>query len=345
MAENLKFNAPGSKCYDNLAENCETYGKFYNWIMAMNHCPDGWHLPDNGEWNTLKNYIGGNPGTKLKATSGWTDGNGTNDYGFAALPSGYVSTDNSFDRIGINAYWWSATLAYGYQGTYKYRELRGSSNDLIIGETNTSYYYSVRCVKGNPVLPVVERSSFVDERDSIRYNTVKIGVQTWMAENLKYNEPGSKCYNNDPGKCAKYGRLYTLEMATKGNSSEQNPSGVQGICPTGWHIPSIGEWTTLTNYIGNAEGMKLKATDGWDGYNNGLDSYGFTALPSGYVGSDNSFGEIGTNAYWWTATFYPNYQNGYKYRELNTGDGITNGGTNYSSNYFSVRCVEDIEMP
>ncbi|GBU23882.1 hypothetical protein R83H12_00501 [Fibrobacteria bacterium R8-3-H12] len=343
MAENLKYKAPGSKCYNNLAENCAKYGRLYNWVMAMNHCPAGWHLPSEAEWNTLTNYIGNNAGTKLKADSVWeVNARGTDNYGFAALPSGYAGSDNSFGGGGTSATWWSST--YQYNNVYKTRNI--GTGDGVWGNgssDNAKDYYSVRCVKGEPERPAVDSSSFVDTRDGISYKTVKIGVQRWMAENLKYKVTDSKCYNNDANNCKDYGRLYQWEMATNGNESNQNPSGVRGICPAGWHIPSEGEWNTLTNYIGSFAGMKLKATDGWDGYNNGLDLYGFKALPSGWVGSDNSFGGLRTSANWWSST-KQDYDT-YKTRNIGTGDGVGGNGWSNANDYYSVRCVEDIEMP
>ncbi|GBU25327.1 hypothetical protein R83H12_01970 [Fibrobacteria bacterium R8-3-H12] len=154
------------------------------------------------------------------------------------------------------------------------------------------------------------------------YQTVVIGAQTWMAKNLNYNASGSKCYgeggyienwvNDEPitrtlsnaeiqANCAKYGRLYSWATAMgideKYNHELWNGSDVnhRGICPSGWHLPSNAEWTTLTDFAGGEEiaGTKLKATRGWDIYRyeeeeksgnwkeksgNGTDAFGFAAL-------------------------------------------------------------------
>jgi uncharacterized protein (TIGR02145 family) len=327
MAENLNYKAPGSKCYDNLAVNCEAYGRLYNWIMA-NHCPDGWHLPSNEEWNTLTNYIGADPGKKLKAATGWGDYNGTDDYGFVAIPGGY--NDGGFGGMGTSTVWWGDDYSH-----------RGLDNGNGVGGWGTyrdgGDYLSVRCLKGSPTRPVVERGSLVDKRDNNTYKTVKIGAQTWMAENLKYKATDNKCYDNLAVNCETYGRLYNWATATNAEESNRNPSGVQGVCPDGWHIPSDGEWSTLTNYIGDESGRKLKAKDGWNDYNNGTDDYSFRALPGGYVSHDGSFDGMGTSTAWWGTN---------SHRTLGSGNGVGGWGTyRDGGDYLSVRCIEDIEMP
>ena len=142
MAENLNYNADGSKCYDNLDSNCETYGRLYNWTTAMKACPSGWHLPSQAEWNVL-----GNDAKKLKATSGWSGGNGTDQYGFSALPGGNGSSDGSFYDVGYYGYWWSASeyekcSNYAYDRGMDYRsDNAGWRND------DKTYLFSVRCLQ------------------------------------------------------------------------------------------------------------------------------------------------------------------------------------------------------
>ena len=108
MAENLNYEANGSVCYDNKPENCDKYGRLYDWNTAKEACPSGWHLPSKEEW-TIDGYVGGEAYKKLKSKSGWNkDGNGTDDFGFSALPGGIGSENGYFNSVGNDGGWWSA---------------------------------------------------------------------------------------------------------------------------------------------------------------------------------------------------------------------------------------------
>jgi uncharacterized protein (TIGR02145 family) len=148
MAENLNNNVSGSKCYDNKSANCNKYGKLYGWDMAKAACPSGWHLPSKTEWETLINFVGGasTAGTKLKSKSGWNDnGNGTDDYGFSALPGGGGSSVDAFVLVGTGGFWWSSTES---GGNYAYFFNMGSFAGVGSTTGNTiSTMYSVRCVQ------------------------------------------------------------------------------------------------------------------------------------------------------------------------------------------------------
>ena len=149
--------------------------------------------------------------------------------------------------------------------------------------------------------PAISYGEIIDDRDGQVYKTVEIGSQTWMAENLNYDYNNrtarSYCYADS---CSKYGRLYTwsatvdsaavFSTAGKGCGchASSSPRGiVRGVCPVGWHVPSVSEFQTLISYVGgySVAGANLKSTSGWKSNSeyvgNGSDSYGFSALPAG----------------------------------------------------------------
>ena len=222
----------------------------------------------------------------------------------------------------------------------------------------------------------------VSDIDGNSYDAVQIGNQVWMAENLRttkyadgttipmgstysYTEP----YRYAPGSnqsneenmvnVASYGYLYNWPAVMHGaSSSSANPSGVQGICPTGWHVPSDAEWTELTNYMktqpaymasGNADHLAkaLAATWGWNGSSEtdapGNDpttnnATGFSALPAGYYDGGYYY-NFGNHAYFWSAT--ENDDNDAYLRYLGYNDAIVDWDDGYKDLGFSVRCVRD----
>ncbi len=149
MAENLNYlTRSDSWCYDNRPVNCDNYGRLYNWSAAMNACPPGWHLPSNDEWRQLETYIGSTPGTKLKTKSGWADeGNGTDDYGFSALPGGRRNSNGSYGSIDSDGFWWSSTE--GSSTSTWYRGMSSSYGFVYRGGYNKELGFSVRCVRVN----------------------------------------------------------------------------------------------------------------------------------------------------------------------------------------------------
>ena len=191
-------------------------------------------------------------------------------------------------------------------------------------------------------------SSDGEESDSYDWvydgETVEIGTQIWMAKNLNYNAKGSKCYENNPDNCAKYGRLYNWQTAMK-------------VCPDGWHLPSNEDWEKLFRFVDgdtNSEspygsetaGKHLKAVSGWDPYDSveNLDTYGFSALPGGYY-VDGSFYGVGSGGLWWSAG---KDSDSYTYRSSYTYlygmfyyDDRAPWGYYDKSILLSVRCLQD----
>jgi uncharacterized protein (TIGR02145 family) len=129
-----------------------------------------------------------------------------------------------------------------------------------------------------------------------------------MARNLNYNAPGSITYDNDPANGPIYGRLYDYTTVMQGaDSSKAVPSGVRGICPMGWHVPSSAEFEILFDAVGpDSTGGKLKAKTLWDAPNFGAtNSSGFTGLPGGFTSIISETGaslNLGQRAYFATTT-------------------------------------------
>jgi len=176
--------------------------------------------------------------------------------------------------------------------------------------------------------PDIDYGTMTDERDGKVYRTVKIGDQVWMAENLNYSDsittPSLKgrswCYDNELKNCDVSGRLYTwvaaidsVKLATDADNplncgyemTCKLPETVQGICPSGWHLPSKKEWNTLITAAGGETkaGKALKSTNGWSDDGNGTDAYGFSAIPVGCKRHGEPFtrGE-GVSGEFWSAT-------------------------------------------
>jgi uncharacterized protein (TIGR02145 family) len=143
-----------------------------------------------------------------------------------------------------------------------------------------------------------------DPRDGQTYQVVKVGTQWWMARNLNFaGALGTTgvCYGNDQGNCGFYGHLYTWAEAMNGaSSSASSPSGVQGVCPVGWHFPSGAEWNSLISFVGSSTaGSSLKSSTSWDG----TDSYLFGVLPAGYNDIDNGSSLLlGSTSMFWSST-------------------------------------------
>jgi len=235
-------------------------------------------------------------------------------------------------------------------GTYTQVGYTGSTSYTNTGlSSGTTYYYEISAYNDNGEGP---RSSYVsattpltftDTRDGKVYKMVTINSKTWMAENLNYaTTNGSWCHSGISSNCEKYGRLYDWSTAMAGSaSSSYNPSGVQGICPAGWHLPSQAEWNNLITYAGGSAtaGTKLKSTSGWVG-ENGTDNYGFWALPGGFRNnSEGSFGGNGYYGYWWSST--QSGTDGAYAKYMDYGNSHVLDGSYYKSDGFSVRCVRN----
>jgi uncharacterized protein (TIGR02145 family) len=212
-----------------------------------------------------------------------------------------------------------------------------------------------------------EVTTFVDGRDGKTYKKVKIGSQTWMAENLRYEADGSSCYGeggngtmnirepNPDGTpnswivktitlsehCDIYGRLYDWQTAMDYvPSSDAVPSGVEGVCPVGWHVPSDAEWQTLIDYVGINGATKLKSREWVNGGTgaggvrilDGTDKYRFSALDGPLA------------AIWWSATERESIERMAWTREIQSYNATNNEVFRFEKDKhtaYSVRCVHD----
>jgi uncharacterized protein (TIGR02145 family) len=330
MAENLNFRTGASGCYGKKAANCAKYGRLYDWETARSACPRGWHLPSDREWTQLEGLIGqganAQVGEKLKAASpGW---DGSDAYSFAVLPAGGSYSDGSFGYLGSSTYFWSAT-ADGDGGAWG-RYFGSGVASLYRGSYNIeTYRKSVRCLEilvsgivraKTKSKEAVIKGTMTDKRNGTTYNTVKIGLQNWMAENLDYSKGASWCYDNKPENCEKYGRLYDWKTAGE-------------ACPQGWHLPTDEEWNQLESAV-NDNALELMSTE-----MKGTDVYGFAALPAGYRSGVDSFNGVGSNARFWSVT--AGGDDDAWLRLFRSGAASVSRDSYYKTIGHSVRCLEN----
>jgi len=160
MKKNLNVETADSWCYLNSPDSCAKYGRLYTWAAAKTACQSvGMRLPTRAEWDNLAESVGGTKsssygtyhdwygaGTKLKSTSGWyNNGNGTDQYGFSALPGGYRYSDGTFYDAGHDGYWWSSEE--GGSGRAYLRNMHYYGDYVYEVNSGKSYGLSVRCVE------------------------------------------------------------------------------------------------------------------------------------------------------------------------------------------------------
>lgn len=198
------------------------------------------------------------------------------------------------------------------------------------------------------------------------YNTVQIGPQCWLKENLNAgtminctnggtNNDGNQtdnskiekyCYNNDSTNCLTCGGLYQWAEAVQYkngafNTSPPKPAfagNIQGICPGGWHIPSNSEFEKLDTVVNN-DSRALKAIGQGTGNGAGTDKSGFSALLAGGCISLNSFGGLRDFAYFWSSSEYKASEA--HNISLSYYDSVIYFGNYYKGLAFSIRCLKD----
>lgn len=256
-----------------------------------------------------------------------------NDYFWQTWHDCLTCAEIGYTEAGNDGVWYTSA---GYQysgefGSWPESSYNGGNNNIVYG-------------------------TFTDPISSYTYKTVKIGTQTWFAENLratKYNDgtsipnvteqntwknlttPAYCWYNNDQATYGNiYGALYNWYTVNTGK-----------LCPTGWHVPTDFEWSILTAYLDgdNFAGSKMKeaGTTHWNSPNNGAtNESGFTALPGGdRLSNDESFVNLSKSAYYWSSTSASTSDAWYRY--LNYNYTSCDGLNNFKEIGISVRCLKN----
>ena len=299
-------------------------------------------ITENGEWNDEK--------TK-KEMADWADD---------------AKSNGKYDTVRDNLEKWS--------GSDEIPDFEKVVDEINSGITqNVPEGWSWDVPQSARLNPNIKYDTMIDPRDKQVYKIVKIEVkehdysQVWMAENLNYADsvktPSLKgrnwCYNGEEKNCKVGGRYYSWSAAIDSVALANDPKnplncgygktcglnrGVQGICPDGWHLPTIHEWGLLSVALGNAgvAGDSLKALTGWNyagtADNNGQDAYGFSALPTGRRLSATSWGKVGTDVYYWSSDELDAYEGQYSnINNIYTKFYIYRGEKTYGQ---SVRCIK-----
>ena len=309
-------------------------------------CPAGWHLPNYGDWSQLNDYVKSVPeywcdnsennnAKALASTTGWAynttsncavgnDPSTNNATGFSALPAGSCAGPSLFSNPGTTAAFWAAeqhgSSYYGYN-----TEVINNYSKMKIDYSYKKSCLSVRCILDEPHVSSDGQPCpgipTVTDMDSNVYNTVKIGNQCWMKENIRTkkmpngatiyagNMPSPNSlryynYSNSVIPLEERGYLYNFYTAMNGAgyTSYEDTIEIQGICPKGWHLPSENEFATLVHYVqtipeytcNSLVTKALSSTSGWYSSTTTVDcspcnqnvypnnATGFTAVPAGY---------------------------------------------------------------
>lgn len=215
-------------------------------------------------------------------------------------------------------------------------DLKDKENDHLFGSPLT---FQVK-IKEEP-----KDGTFTDPRDGNVYKTVKIGNQTWFAENLLYSGNIPEITSNEA-------------WASNFNTSSSNPGwaydnlggkhynwyavNTNTLCPSGWRIPTSSDWQILRNFLGgiNVAGGKMKSLSGWNPPNTDANNEsGFNGMATGYRGTHGDLKLQGFNGYWWSSNVY-NGNNGLT-TYLSHDNGKLNENYNHKSGGFPCRCLKD----
>jgi uncharacterized protein (TIGR02145 family) len=274
--------------------------------------------------------------------------------------NGLGSFTSNLSGLTANTTYYIRAYAINGVGTFYGNEISFTTLNNIIPSPHT-------CGSENVHNPNLTYGSMTDQDGNV-YKTIVIGSQKWMAENLKtchyrngdiipnlvgnfnweYSNVGAFCwYNNDSASYnCPYGKLY----------NGYTISDPRNVCPIGWHVPAISEWTILSNYLGGSAvsggKMKSSAIDYWLQPNiNAENTSGFSGLPGGFRAYHGSFDTLNAGGFWWSSSNCNSiYQNtrplniilGYNFNQTVIGGGCSvDVGWNLYNSGLSIRCVND----
>jgi len=332
------FNILGQKVRDEVERYFSAGTNFID--FELNGLPNGMYLANltlDGKYSVTKKLM------LLYGSQHLNSGGGTPSFQLEATTSSISSImDTKIDSLVVTSPSITRKVFTGFSNVV------GSSLDignLVVDIPTTG--------SSCPSTPTVEYAGKT-------YNTVQIGTQCWLKENLDIgtmiqgNEDATNngviekyCYANNANNCNTYGGLYQWAETVQyknGATNTTSPSAafsgnVQGICPTGWHIPTLAEFETLAEAVNN-DGNGLKAIGQGCGYGPGTNTSGFSALLAGYRYYYNSFfTNLRDYTYFWSST--ENYSDNAYYMYLIGSNSGINMDYNFNNKGFSVRCVKD----
>jgi uncharacterized protein (TIGR02145 family) len=273
---------------------------------------------------------------------------------YSTTPNPNMGNSRTEEGSGIGSFT-STVRNLSPSTTYFARSYAKNSQGVVV------YGNEVSFSTGTPAPSFLCGTSTVSDVDGNNYNTVQIGNQCWTQSNLKVSKYRNgdtiptglnnslwasttvgayAIYNSDPVNDGLYGKLYNHYAVMD----------ARGLCPTGWHIPTDGEWNILVKYLdADADtvcnncwqsafaGVALKSTSGW-AFGNGYNSSGFTALPGGLRDEGGGFNVLGDYGFWWSSS--SSWSNAWR-RTLTYSIGAIYRNDSFRNYGVSVRCLRD----